>query len=143
MSVAVTDLMDGGGTRPPIPYSIRLFERLQISAMLIGWADATFAYRTLLHGRISPILFLIALLTITGVVAMLVFQIARRRSSASKWILIVLSAIAVAPWFELLKRSGVGDFASMLALFQGALQIASLALLVTESARGWFESRLD
>ena len=34
--------------------------------MLVGWANATVTYRTVLHGKISPIIFLIALLTVIG-----------------------------------------------------------------------------
>ncbi len=143
MSAAATSVMGNAESPPPIPYSIRLFERVQISAMVVGWANATFTYRTVLHGRISPIIFLIALMTVSVVVAMLVFQITRRRSLTCKWVLIVLSALGTAPWFALLKHTGVVDYAGILSLLQGALQVASLGLLVTASARAWFVSRLD
>jgi hypothetical protein len=128
---------------PPLPYSIRLFERVQISVMVIGWANATLAYRTVLHDKVPAIAFLAALFATTACVALLVFQITRRRSATCKWILIVLSALAVAPWFALLKRTGVIDYAGTLALIQGALQIASLGLLMRPSARAWFSSRVD
>ena len=128
---------------PPIPYPIRLFERMQITALVIGWASATLTYRTVLHDRLSPFVFMTALVTVSMVVAILVFRITRRRSSTCKWILIVLSALATAPWFALLRRTGVVDYAGVLSLFQGALQVASLGLLVRPSARAWFASRVD
>ena len=123
-----------------IPYSMRLFERIQISAMMIGWANATFTYRTMLHGKISPAVFIAALTTGTVVVAILVFQISRRRNDFCRWALIVLSAMATAPWFALLRRSGMVDFSSTLALIQGGLQVLSLSLLMRPSARNWFAS---
>ena len=126
-----------------MPYSMRLFERTQISAMLIGWAYATFTFRTVLHGKLPPVVFISLLVAVTMVVAALVFQITRRRSETCKWLLIVLSALATAPWFALVRRTGVVDFAGALALTQGALQIASLGLLVRPSAREWFASRID
>lgn len=126
-----------------MPYSIRLFERVQISAMVVGWAYATFTYRMVLHGKVPAIVFLSMLLAVTMIVGALVFQITRRRSQTCKWLLIVLSALGTAPWFALLTRVGIVDFAGMLALIQGALQIASLGLLVRPSAREWFTSRID
>ena len=128
---------------PPLPYSMRLFERMQISAMVVGWAYATFTYRTMLHGRLSAAVFISMLMVVTSVVAVLVFQITRRRNETCKWLLIVLSALATAPWFALVRRTGFVDFAGALALVQGALQIASLSLLVRPSAREWFASRMD
>lgn len=127
---------------PPIPYSIRLFERTQITAVAMGWINATFVYHEVLRGRISPFVFTTALVTASVVVAVLVFHITRRRSSYAKWLLIVLSALATAPWFAVLKRAGI-DFHGALALLSGGLQIAALFLLVHPSARAWFASRRD
>jgi predicted membrane protein len=122
---------------------MRLFERVQISAMLFGWANATFTYRTVLHDKVNPISFTAMLVALTMVVALLVFHITRRRSTTCKRILIVLSALAIAPWFALLQRTGFIDYAGVLSLIQGGLQIASLGLLVGPSGRAWFASRLD
>jgi hypothetical protein len=128
---------------PQIPYSMRLFERVQISAMLVGWANATFTYRTLLHGKIAPAIFIIALATGTVVVAVLVFQISRRRNEFCKWMLFVLSAMATAPWFALLRHTGPADYTGTLALIQGGLQVLSLSLLMQASARAWLSSAGD
>jgi hypothetical protein len=127
---------------PPIPYAIRLFERVQITAVAMGWINATFIYHEVLRGKISPFIFTTALVTASAVVAVLVFQISRRRSSHAKWLLIVLSALATAPWFAVLRHAGI-DYHGALALLSGGLQIAALFLLVHPSARAWFASRRD
>ena len=70
---------------PPVfdglPPSIRLFERLQIGALVIGWANATLAYRQVLHDRVNPFLFAAALCALSALVFLLVARISRRRST--------------------------------------------------------------
>jgi len=51
-----------------IPPSIRTFERMQIVALAIGWLNATYTYRTVLHGRVSAFVFTTALITVSVVV---------------------------------------------------------------------------
>lgn len=123
-----------------IPPSIRTFERMQIVALAIGWLNATYTYRTVLHDRMSAFVFTTALITVSVVVMLLVFLISRRRSTWAKWLLIVLSAAAIAPWAALLRRSGVADWAGVLGLFQGGLQIVSLFYLIHPASRAWFNS---
>lgn len=125
------------------PGSIRLFERLQVLGLLIGWANAAIAYHDVLRGRLSPIVFAMALCLVTALVAFLVARISRRRSTRAKWILIILSALGVAPWFALLRHTGPLHLHSVLSLAQGALQAGSCALLITADAREWFASRAD
>jgi hypothetical protein len=126
-----------------LPASIRLFERLQGSALVIGWANATLTYRQVLHDRLSPFLFTAALCTLSAVVFLLIARISRRRSTRCKWILIVLSAVGVAPWFALLQHTGTLQLRSFLSLAQGALQFGSCALLIAADSRAWFASRED
>lgn len=126
---------------PPGP--IRLFERLQVTGLLIGWANAAIAYHDVLRGRLSPIVFAMALCMVTALVAYLVARITRRRSTRCKWILIVLSALGVGPWFALLNHTGPLHLHSVLLLAQGALQAGSCALLITGPAREWFAGRED
>jgi hypothetical protein len=123
-----------------IPPSIRTFERMQIVALAIGWLNATYTYRTVLHDRVSAFVFTTALITVSVVVMLLVFLISRRRSTWAKWLLIVVSAAATAPWAALLRRSGVTDWAGVLGLFQGGLQIVSLLYLIHPTSRAWFGS---
>src|SRR5260370_3100168 len=123
-----------------VPPAIRTFERMQIVARAVGWLNATYTHRPVLHDRVSPFVFAVALITVSVVVVLLVFLISRRRSTYAKWLLIVLSALAVAPWAALLRRSGVADWAGMLGLFQGGLQIVSLFYLIHPSARAWLGS---
>ncbi len=126
---------------PPIPHSIRLFERMQISAVVVGWTNAALAYRLVFNDRIGPLAYAAAMVALSGVVALLVFRITRRRSSICTWILVMLSAAMIAPWLALLRRIGVADLPGVLLLFQGGLQLLALSLLVRPGARAWFASR--
>jgi len=101
-----------------VPPSIRTFERMQIVALAVGWLNATYTYRTVLHDRVSPFVFATVLITLSVVMLLLVFLISRQRSTSAKWLLIVLSAAATAPWAALLRRSGVADWAGVLGLFR-------------------------
>jgi hypothetical protein len=125
------------------PGSIRLFERLQGSALVIGWASATLTYHNVLRDRLNPILFAAALCTISALVFFLVARISRRKSTRCKWILIVLSAAGVGPWFALLQHGGTVHLQGMLSLAQGALQFGSCALLIAADSRAWFAGRED
>jgi hypothetical protein len=143
--MAMTDQTASGTPLPlnGLPASIRLFERLQISALVIGWANATLAYRHVLHDRLNPFLFAAALCALSALVFLLIARISRRRSTRCKWILIVLSAAGIAPWFALLQRTEAVPLHGMLALAQGALQFGSCALLVAADSRAWFAGRED
>ena len=126
-----------------MPPSIRTFERMQIVVLAVGWVNATYAYRTGLHDRLSPVVFAMSLITASFVVMMLVFLISRRRSTWAKWSLILLSAASTAPWAALVHRAGVADWLGVLALFQAGLQVVSLFYLVHPASRAWFGSRVD
>ncbi len=115
---------------------------------MLGWANATLIYRQLLHDRLSPFVFTVALCMISALVFFLIARISRRRSTRCKWILIVLSAAGVAPWFALLQRAGATSTGAIeinlvLSLAQGALQFGSCALLVAADSRAWFAGRED
>ncbi len=132
-------MVDLGAVVPP---SIRTFERMQIAALVVGWLNATYTYHTVLHDRLSPVVFAMALVTATIVVVVLVYLISRRRSPWAKWLLIVLSAAATAPWAALLGRSGV-DWVGILGLIQGGLQIVSLFYLIHPASRVVFGGHVD
>ena len=125
------------------PWSIRLFERLQGASLAIGWANAAMTYRLLLHDRVNPILFAASLCAVSALVFFLVARISRRGSAACRWILIVLSAVGVGPWFALLQHIGAAHLHSTLALGQGALQLGSCALLISGDARAWFTGHAE
>ena len=125
------------------PWSIRLFERLQGSALVIGCANAGLTYHSLLHSRINPILFAAALCAVSALVLLLAARIGRGGSAQCKWILIVLTAIGVGPWFALLQRTGAAHLHGMLALGQGALQLGACVLLMGAESRAWFAGRED
>jgi hypothetical protein len=123
-----------------LPPSIRLFERLQVSALVVGWANASLTYRDVLHDRVNPFLFAAALSALSALVFVLVAGISRRRSTTCKWLLIVLSAAGVAPWFTLLRHSGALNLHGTLSLVQGTLQFGSCILLIAADSRAWFAS---
>jgi hypothetical protein len=125
------------------PWSIRLFERLQGASLAIGWANAAMTYRLLLHDHVDPILFAAVLCSVSALVFFLVALISRRGSAACKWILIILSAAGVGPWFALLQHIGSAHIHSTLALGQGALQLGSCALLIACDARAWFAGHAE
>jgi hypothetical protein len=126
-----------------LPDSLRLFERLQGSALVVGWANATLAYHDLLRGHIHPLLFATALCALSAVVFVLVALISRRHSARCKWILIVLSAVGIGPWFVLLQHIGTVNLPGLLLLAQGALQFGSCALLMAGDSQAWFAGRED
>lgn len=116
---------------------------MQIVALATGWLNATWTYHTILHHKLNAFVFSTALVTVSVVVVALVFLISRRRSTWAKWLLIVLSAAATAPWAALVNRAGVTDWAGVLGLLQGGLQIVSLFYLIHPASRAWFGSRAD
>jgi len=124
-----------------VPDSIRLFERLQGIALVVGWANATLAYHDLLRGRVHPLLFASALCALSAAVFVLVALISRRHSTYGKWILIVLSAAGIGPWFVLLQHIGTVNLAGLLLLAQGALQFGSCALLMAGDSQAWLANR--
>ncbi len=126
-----------------LPDSIRLFERLQGSALVVGWANATLAYHDLLRDRVHPLLFATALCALSAVVFVLVALISRRHSVSGKWILIVLSAVGIGPWFLLLQHIGTVNLPGLLLLAQGALQFGSCALLMASDSQAWLAGRDD
>src|SRR5262245_52868041 len=129
--------------RAPIPPSIRTFERIQIAALAMGWLNAGYAYHTTLQARLGAFVFATALVTASAVVLTLVFLTSRRRSNGAKWLLIVLSAAATAPWAALVSRSGVADWTGVLGLLQGGLQIVSLFYLIHPASRAWFNGPVN
>lgn len=124
-----------------IPRSIHLFERVQITALAVGWANAAFTYNTTLREKISPYLFGAALILVSVAVVLLVHRISRRRNATAVWILVALSGLFAVPWVVLVRQVGLGNWSGMLLVFQGLLQIASLALLAVHESRLWIDER--
>ena len=141
--MSVNTLNGPSDLRDDPPASIRLFERLQGCALVTGWANAGLTYRDLLHGRVNPLLFAAALCALSALVFFLVARISRGGSLQCKWILIVLSAIGVGPWFALLQHTGATHLLGALVLGQGALQLGSCVLLMGSDSRAWFAGRED
>ncbi len=133
--------MTSAATPGQIPRSIHLFERLQITALAVGWVNAAVTYRSLLRARLNPYLFGMVLILISVAVVLLIHRISRRHSATGVWILVAISGLFVVPWLVLVRHLGVGSLTGLLLIFQGLLQAASLALLGTHDSRLWIDER--
>jgi hypothetical protein len=130
-------------TDPPgqIPRSVHLFERVQITALAIGWVNATSTYNLSLRERINPYLFGAVLIVVSVAIVLLIHRISRRRSAMGVWLLVAISGLFAVPWVVLVRHVGLTSWTGMLLVFQGLLQIASLALLATHDSRLWIDER--
>jgi len=124
-----------------IPRSIHLFERFQITALAVGWANAAFTYNSGLRERISPYLYGAILIVVSVAVVFLIHRISRRHSAMAVWILVAISSLFAVPWVVLVRQVGLSSWTGMLLVFQGLLQVASLALLATHDSRLWIDER--
>lgn len=120
-----------------IPRSVHLFERVQITALAVGWGNAAFTYDVGFRHKVSPYLFGAVLIVISIAVVMLIHSISRRRSATAVWVLVAISGMFALPWIVLVIRVGLTSWTGMLLVFQGLLQIASLGLLATHESRLW------
>ena len=70
-----------------MPPPIRTFERIQIVGLAVGWLNATYIYRTVLHQKLSAFVFTTALLP--TVAALIITTIALRQiaTKARQWLL--------------------------------------------------------
>jgi hypothetical protein len=135
--------MTSTDTREPgqIPRSIHLFERVQISALAIGWMNAAYTYNAGLRDRVNPYLFGIALIVLSVLVVLLIHRISRRRSATAVWVLLAISGLCAVPWGLLVMAFGIGTWTGFLLIFQGVLQVGSLVLLAVPDARLWIDER--
>ena len=117
------------------PRSIVYFERLFLFTILIGVVQAIAGWHELSRrGSTAEMLtmLLLSLGTLTGVALL----VSRGRSPQAKWVLLVLLVVGVPMFLNSLERGTIVGWGG-LALLQAALQIASVSLLFTRSARRW------
>ncbi len=124
-----------------IPRSIHLFERVQITALAVGWMNAAYSYNVGLRDKVNPLLFAAALIMLSVLAVLLIYRISRRRSSTAVWVLLAVSGLCAVPWGMLVRAFGVANWTGILLVLQGLLQIISLALLGTRDARMWIDER--
>ena len=128
-----TDETDGS-----MPPAIRAFERIQITAIVVGWMNATVAYHEAFHFYLNSLVFTGVLSAISALVFMLMARASRGRCNVSRWLLIAASGLLVAPWFGLLLYISPFNINGLLLMMQGGLQFAACAILLGETAHVWF-----
>ena len=123
--------------RPP---SVRLFERLFLSSLVLGVGQAWWGWEQLGEraaaaggGEASMALLLGLTFFTQGALALLV---SRGRQASAKWVLVLLCAIGV-PLVIASMEAGTIVGSVPLAIVQAALQVGSLGLLFTREAREW------
>jgi hypothetical protein len=127
--------------QPGIPRSIHLFERVQITALAVGWINAAYTYDTTLRGKVSSLIFAAVLIVVSVAVVFLIHRITRRHSSTGVWVLVAITSLFAVPWVMLMRAVGFANWTSLLLIFQGVLQVASLVLLAAPEARIWIDER--
>jgi hypothetical protein len=123
----------------PRPSAIVSFERLFLLTIGIGIGQAVVGWDELVER--APASTIVTMLGLTlGTQATLVLLVSRGRNSAAKWVLLAMLGIGLPLYFSSLERGTVIGW-GMLSLLQALLQVASIALLFTTSARAWFRRR--
>jgi hypothetical protein len=86
-----------------IPRSIHLFERVQITALAVGWVNAAFTYNAGLRDKVHPLVFAAVLIVVSIAVVFLIHRVSRRHSSIGLWILVAISGLFAVPWVMLVR----------------------------------------
>jgi len=94
----------------------------------VGWEELA------RRGSTGSMLALVALSL--GTLAGVALLVSRGRSRGAKWLLLLLLLLGLPMFFISMGRGTIVGW-GMLALFQAALQVGSIALLFTRSAREW------
>lgn len=117
------------------PASIAAFERMFLASVAIGAAQTWLGWEELRErAGAGEVLALLGLTFATLVGLVLLVSVGRSRPA--KWVLVILCAIGLPMIVASYERGSiVGSLP--LALVQAALQVGSLALLFTPSARKW------
>jgi hypothetical protein len=130
------DLLDRPeASMPPV---IRAFERVQITALVVGWMSASMVYHNTQHFHMHPAAFALTLTVLSAVVFFLMARTSRRRCHTSRLFLLILSGVCIVPWFVLLLAIGPFTPQGVLMMMQGGLQFGACAILVGDTARAWF-----
>jgi hypothetical protein len=126
-----------------MPPAIRAFERVQITALVVGWMSASMVYHNTQHIHLHPAAFALTLTVFSALVFFLMARTSRLRCRTSRSILLILSGVCVVPWFVLLLAIGPFTPQGVLMMMQGGLQFGACAILVGDTARAWFASDRD
>ena len=130
--------------RPP---SILWFARIQFAALGLGLVNSIVAWpRQLANAEATDhgagfLLFNVALAL--GIVLLLIWLIAYRRSTIAKWIFVIFNfaGLVLLAWIWPIIRATYEVPSLIVMFFQSALQLASIGLLFRRDSRNWFEGR--
>lgn len=137
-------MTDGSGnsdrSESHLPAEIRAFERVQITAVVVGWMNASVAYHQSLQLQLNPILFTGGLSALSALVFLMMARASRSRCKVSRWLIVGLSGLLIVPWFGLLIYISPFNINGLLLLMQGGLQFAACSILLGRTAQSWFAS---
>jgi hypothetical protein len=124
------------------PTAIVAFERLFVLSLLVGVVQCIVGWEQAVAVVGSALAVLLIEIIIAGLTLLLIWLTSRRRKKIAKWILIIMFAIGLPQFVELLAENPASPFV-ILSFIQVILEIAALALLFTAAARIWLGGRPD
>jgi hypothetical protein len=118
-----------------MPTNVVWFERLAYASLGLGLLDLALDLRNL--SRLSPAVNLIGTLVLTlGVVALLIWLVARRRQGWARWAFLVLYLLGLPFFFRNLMQQSL--LSVPISLLQTVLQGVALYFVFTGDAKAWF-----
>jgi Family of unknown function (DUF6404) len=118
-----------------MPTNIVWFERLAYASLGLGLLDLALDFRNL--SRLSPAINLIGTLVLTlGVIALLIWLVARRRQGWARWAFLVLYLFGLPFFFMNLMQQSL--LSVPISLLQVVLQGVALFFVFTGDAKTWF-----
>jgi len=118
-----------------MPTNLVWFERLAYASLGLGLLDLALDFRNL--SRLSPAINLIGTLVLTlGVIALLIWLVARRRQGWARWAFLGLYLIGLPFFFSNLMQQSL--LSVPISLLQVVLQGVALFFVFTGDAKPWF-----
>lgn len=127
------------------PRSIIAFERLYLISLLIAAVAAAANWdRSLSFARsfgFGPALVIFVQVIGLGLMAALIYLIARRRSVIAKWLLVLLFLVGLVILLRDLPELMRGGLSGLVPAVQVLLQGSAVALLFTAASRAWLAAK--
>jgi hypothetical protein len=118
-----------------MPTNVVWFERLAYASLGLGLLDLALDLQNL--SRLSPAVSLIGTLVLTlGVIALLIWLVARRRQGWARWALLALYLLGLPFFFRNLMQQSL--LSVPISLLQMVLQGVALFFVFTGDAKAWF-----
>ena len=118
-----------------MPINVVWFERLAYASLGLGLLDLALDFQNL--SRLSPAINLIGTLVLTlGVIALLIWLVARRRQGWARWAFLVLYLFGLPFFFMNLMQQSL--LSVPISLLQVVLQGVALFFVFTGDAKTWF-----